>query len=142
MKVIASHPNYELKYDDEAGIVLMKFLGDIPEDIYKDFWTKAIDFGSKKKVNRVIIDQQGIGNVSLVARAWVVLNAFPRVKKELPAELAASVISSTRVMQKTGMQYLLKAFIGLTGYKVELHPTTEEAVSFLKAVNRRSVVPA
>lgn len=142
MKIIASHPNYELLYLAEEEIVLMKFKGDIAEDVYKDFWTKSIDFGVENKIKRVIIDQQEIGNVSFLARAWVVVNAFPRVKKELPKDLAATIISSGRLVQKSGMQYLLKAFVGLTGYNVEIHPTPETAVEFLKTANKRNPVVA
>lgn len=142
MKIIASHPNYELGYHDEAGIVIMKFKGDIAEDVYKDFWKKSIDFGVEKQIKRVIIDQQEIGNVSFLARGWVVVNAFPRVKKELPKDLAAAIISSGRLVQKSGMQYLLKAFVGLTGYKVNIQPTPETAIEFLKTANIRNPVVA
>lgn len=137
MKVLASHKNYELKYDEETGIVCMKFKGDMTDEIYREFWTKAIDFGIEKKINRVIIDQQEIGNVSFISRGWVAVNAFPRVKKHMPNNLSAAILSSNRLVQKSGMQYLLKAFVGLTGYHVEAHSTIEEAIDYLKRANER-----
>ncbi|WP_040663993.1 hypothetical protein [Nafulsella turpanensis] len=136
MVTIASQQNYELQFDSENRIILMRFRGDFTDEQYKSFWTQAIDMGVSQRINRVIIDQREIGNVSFNARGWVVINAFPRVKKEMPKNLAAGVLSSGRVVQKTGMQYLMKAFVALTGYKVELFPSTEECVSFLKKANK------
>ena len=114
---------------------MMYFIGDMPDDSYKEFWTKSIDLGEKYQVNRIIIDQREIGNVSFNARGWVVISAFPRVKKVLPKNMTAAVLGSDRIVQKTGMQYLLKAFRTLTGYKVEVFPNQEEAVAFLKKAN-------
>lgn len=135
METIASSPNYELKFDSESHLVLMKFIGDMSDEVYKGFWTKAIDFGIEKQINRIIVDQGSIGNVSFNARGWVVINAFPRIKREMPSNMAAGILSSGRVVQKTGMQYLLKAFVALTGYKVQVFPTIEECVSFLESAN-------
>lgn len=140
METIASSPNYELSFDSEAGIIMMKFIGDMTDEVYKHFWTTAIDFGVKHQVNRIIIDQQSIGNVSFTARGWVVVSAFPRVKKEMPKNMAAAVLSSGRVVQKTGMQYLMKAFVALTSYKVEVYPTIEEATAYLKKANQKSKI--
>lgn len=142
METIASSSNYELLFDSEGGIVMMKFIGDFTDEQYKHFWTTAIDFGVKQQACRIVIDQQGIGNVSFTARGWVVVSAFPRIKKEMPKNLAAAVLSSGKVVQKTGMQYLLKTFVALTGYKVEVYPSIEEAIAYLKKANQKSSVPA
>lgn len=142
METIASSPNYELNFDPENNIALMKFIGDMSDEVYKEFWTKAIDFAVENRINRVIIDQGSIGNVSFKARGWVVINAFPRVKKEMPKNMAASILSSGRIVQKTGMQYLLKAFVALTGYQVQVFPTIAECVSFLKSANKIEEVKA
>ena len=142
MNVISSHPNYELQFDTEHHVLLMKFKGDFTDEVYKYFWTKAIDLCAVQKINRVVIDQRDIGNVSFNARGWVVINGFPRVKKELPKDLAAVILSSGRVVQKTGMQYLMKAFVSLTGFKVEIHPSLEEGVAFLKKANQLPKVVA
>lgn len=135
MEVIAAHPNYELGYHAGAHVIKLLFLGDMSDEIYKEFWTKAIDFGIQKNCNRVIIDQSQIGNVSFNARGWVVVNAFPRIKKSMPKSLAGAVIASSRVVQKTGVQYLMKAFKGLTGYQVEMFPNDEEAIAWLSQAN-------
>lgn len=134
MVIISSSINYELHHDQASNIVMMKFIGDLTDDEYKAFWNLAVDFGIANKVDRVIIHQQEIGNVSFKARAWAVMYAFPRVKKEMPKNLTNCVISSGKIMQKTGMQYLLKAFVGFTGYNVQLRPTVDEAISFLQTV--------
>lgn len=136
MNVVSSHLNYELQFDQENRILLMKFMGNFTDEVYKSFWTQAIDLCAVQKISRIVIDQREIGNVSFNARGWVAINGFPRVKKELPKDLAAVILSSGRMVQKTGMQYLMKAFIGLTGYRVEVHPTLEEGVAFLKKANR------
>lgn len=135
MDLIESVGLSEVFYDASNKIVMMCFKGDMSDETYKGFWTKAIDFGEKNRVNRIIIDQRAIGNVSFNARGWVVISAFPRVKKVLPASLVAAILGSERIVQKTGMQYLLKAFRTLTGYKVEVYPNQEEAVAFLKSSN-------
>lgn len=135
MEVVESGKNYALKLDAENTIVLMKFIGDMSDEEYKSFWTRSINFAVERQINRVIIDQGEIGNVSFKARGWVVINAFPRVKKEMPRNMAASILSSGRVVQKTGMQYLLKAFKAITNYQVEVHPTVEDCVAFLKKAN-------
>lgn len=142
MEVIASGVNYALKHDPENGVLLMKFIGDMSDEDYKAFWTRSIDFAVKKQINRVIIDQGDIGNVSFKARGWVVINAFPRVKREMPKNMAASILSSGKIVQKTGMQYLLKAFKALTNYEVEVHPTVEDCIEFFKKVNKPEPVKA
>lgn len=135
MEVIEATPNYVLSFDRSKAVLKLQFIGDMSDEVYKEFWTKAINFGRDNQVNRIIIDQSTIGNVSFLARGWVVMNAFPRVKKEFPASLAGAILSSGKVVQKTGMQYLLKAFKGLTGYKVEVVPTEEEAIAWLCKAN-------
>ena len=129
----------ELLYNESTRIVKMYFKGDMSDENYKAFWTKSIDFADVHRLNRIIIDQREIGNVSFNARGWAVISAFPRVKKVLPSDMAAAVLSSEKVVQKTGMQYLLKAFRTLTGYRVEVFPNQEEAVAFLESANKPSV---
>lgn len=135
MMVVETVGQSEAYYDASSKIIMMRFKGDMSDDAYKAFWTKCIDFGEKNKLNRIIIDQREIGNVSFNARGWVVISAFPRVKKVLPSNLVAAILGSEKIVQKTGMQYLLKAFRTLTGYKVEVYPTQEEAIAFLKTAN-------
>lgn len=135
MELIDSVGQAQILYDASNKVIKMHFKGDMPDEDYKLFWTKSINFGEKHHLNRIIIDQREIGNVSFNARAWVVLNAFPRVKKVLPASLVAAILSSEKVVQKTGMQYLLKAFRTITGYKVEVFANQREAVAFLEASN-------
>ena len=142
METIKSAKNYALKLDVENCIILMKFIGDMSDDEYKAFWTMSIDFAVERQINRVIIDQGDIGNVSFKARGWVVINAFPRVKKQMPKNMAASILSSGKVVQKTGMQYLLKAFKTITNYQVEVHPTVADCVEFLKNANELEKVEA
>lgn len=135
MMVIDTIGQSEAYYDAENKIITMRFKGDMSDEAYKAFWTRSIDFGEKNSINRIIIDQREIGNVSFNARGWVVISAFPRVKKVLPANLVAAILGSEKIVQKTGMQYLLKAFRALTGYKVEICPSHEDAIIFLKTVN-------
>lgn len=135
MEVIASSPNYELSYDAGLALMMMRFTGDISDEAYKHFWTISIDFGIEKQINRIVIDQQQIGNVSFKARGWVVISAFPRIKKHMPNNIAAAVLTSGKIFHKTGMQYLMKAFVGLTAYKVEVYPTLEEAKVYLQNAN-------
>jgi hypothetical protein len=142
MEVVEACPNYELSYDAAHRIIRMRFIGDMNDEVYKKFWCLSIDLGRDRQVNRIIIDQSGIGNVSFNARGWVVVNAFPRIKRELPKTLAAAILSSGRMVQKTGMQYLMKAFKSLTGYSVELFPSEEEAISWLKQANKPEPLPS
>ncbi|WP_225000054.1 hypothetical protein [Cesiribacter sp. SM1] len=142
MEKIITVEQAQTLYDASNKIIKMTFIGDMSDDSYKAFWTKSIDFAEKQQVNRIIIDQRQIGNVSFNARGWVVISAFPRVKKVLPNNMAAAILGSEKIMQKTGMQYLLKAFRTLTGYTVEILPDQEEAVAFLRKVNNLVKVPA
>lgn len=135
MMVIDAIGQSVASYDAENKIIMMRFKGDMTDEAYKTFWTRSIDFGEKNRLNRIIIDQREIGNVSFNARGWVVISAFPRVKKVLPANLVAAILGSEKIVQKTGMQYLLKAFRTLTGYKVEICPSQEDAIIFLKTAN-------
>ncbi len=135
MEVIETVGQSQVLFDATHKIVKLHFMGDLSDDAYKLFWTKGIDFAEKHRLNRIIIDQRDIGNVSFNARGWVVISAFPRVKKVLPTNLIAAILGSERIVQKTGMQYLLKAFKTLTGYKVEVFSTQEDAVAFLKTAN-------
>lgn len=135
MEAIETIDQAQILYDAENKIVKLQFKGDLSDDAYKKFWTRGIDFCEKNQINRIMIDQRDIGNVSFNARGWVVISAFPRVKKVLPNNLVAAILGSERVVQKTGMQYLLKAFRSLTGYRVEVFPNHEEAVAFLQTAN-------
>ena len=142
MELITSVNQSQILYDKSTKIIKMYFKGDMSDDEYKAFWTKSIDFGEKHRLNRIIIDQREIGNVSFNARGWVVISAFPRVKKVLPNNLVAGILSSERVVQKTGMQYLLKAFRTITGYKVEVFPSDKDAIVFLQSANTIVESPA
>ena len=132
----------QLLYDASDRIAKMYFKGDMTDAEYKLLWTKSIDFGEKHQISRIIVDQREIGNVSLNARGWVVVSAFPRVKKVLPSNMVAAVLSSDKVMQRTAMQYLLKAFRALTGYQVDVFPSQQEAVDFLRSANTAGNPPA
>jgi hypothetical protein len=142
MELILSVGQSKTFYDAENQIVKMHFAGDMADEAYKEFWTKSIDYGEKHRINRIIIDQREIGNVSFNARGWVVINAFPRIKRVLPTNLVAGIMGSDKIVQKTGMQYLLKAFKTLTGYKVEIFSSQEEAIAFICASNKPVVQPA
>ncbi|EMR04361.1 hypothetical protein [Cesiribacter andamanensis] len=142
MEVVLTVGQSQTLWDAENKIIKLYFAGDMTDDAYKEFWTKTIDYGEKLQVNRIIIDQRDIGNVSFNARGWVVINAFPRIKRVLPNNIVAGVLGSNKIVQKTGMQYLLKAFKTLTGYKVEIFATQEEAIAFICSSNKPVQVPA
>jgi hypothetical protein len=142
MEVVSTVNQSKVIFFPEERAILMRFEGDMSDEEYKGFWTQAIDYAEANLINRVIIDQQNIGNVSFNARGWVVIHGFPRVKKALPSSLAAAILSSKKVVQKTGMQYLLKAFRTMTGLKVELQPSEEEALAYLITANKLEEVPA
>lgn len=134
-KEIASDKHFFVGFDSKNHILLMKFIGAMKDDEYKQIWQLAFDQCFEKGIEKLLIDQTEIGNVSFSARAWVMVKLYPKIKRELSPDMVAGIISSTNVVHRTGLQYLVKAFQKMSGYKIDFHENYEEATTWLNRIN-------
>lgn len=128
---------FYLGYNPDENALLMKFIGDISDEDYKSIWHQAFDTVYKLGIENILIDQREIGVVSFSARAWVMVKMFPKIKRELSPDLAGSVLSSSNLVYKSGVQYLVKAFKKISGYKIEFHNNYEESMEWFREINNQ-----
>ena len=139
-KEIASDQHFYIGFDNKHHILLMKFIGDMKDDEYKQIWRIAFDQAFEKGVEKLLIDQTEIGNVSFSARAWVMVKMYPKIKRELSPDMVGAMISSANVVHRTGLQYLVKAFQKVSGYKVEFYENYHDAREWLNYINQAEEV--
>jgi len=130
-KEIASDQHFLIGFNTENHVLLMKFIGDMNDNQYKQIWNLSFDQCYEKGIEKLIIDQSEIGNVSFSARAWVMVKMYPRIKRELSPYMTGAIVSSSNVVHRTGLQYLVKAFQKVSGYKIEFHSDYDHAIEWL-----------
>ncbi len=135
MKEVHSFPNGSVQYDNKNFIVLIKFFGEIPDDVYKSIWRSAIDTVFEYGIEKIIIDQSKVTEVALKSRAWVVMSVYPRVKRDLSPDLAVSVVASADSTQRSGVQYLIKAARAVSGFSIEFHEKYEDCTKWLNEIH-------
>lgn len=140
MQTLISNHNFELCLELDKRLMVMRFKGDIGDEAYKQFWKDSFECAQEHQLNRILVDQREAGHISFNARGWVVVKMFPKIKKDLPASLASAILSSKKLAQKSGVQYLVKTFRTLAGYNVQFIDKEQEALEWLRGVNAPSAV--
>lgn len=133
---VSSDQHFYVGFDNTNHILLMKFIGAMSDDEYKQIWHTAFDQCFEKGINKLIIDQSNIGNVSFSARAWVMVKMYPKIKRELSPDIKGAIISSSHVVHRTGVHYLVKAFQKVSGFKIEFHEDYESATAWLNQIDK------
>lgn len=139
LKSVYSSPNFELQFDTVNRIQYLRYKGDVSDDEYKFSWEKGFQHVTTENINRVLVDQHDLGKISALARGWAVVNAFPKIQKNYPSDLAAAVITSKKVHERPAIQYLVNTFKRMTGFQIEFFQNEEEAVNWLLTAN---ILPA
>ncbi|MEO1051658.1 MAG: hypothetical protein AAFX87_13605 [Bacteroidota bacterium] len=123
--------NSKILYDAKHNIMGMVFIGDIKDEAYKEIWLNALNVASEHNVKRILIDQRQIGNVSFSARGWVMVSMFPKIKKQLGANLHGAILASKNMVHKSGVQFLVKAFQKVSGFNIQFFNDQEGGVQWL-----------
>jgi hypothetical protein len=131
MKAVRTSKNGSVHYDSRQYIVLIKFHGVIADEDYKQAWRDAVEVTFEFGAEKIIIDQSGVEQVGLKARAWVVMKIYPQIKRDLSPDLAVAVITSSDTQQRSGVQYLIKAAQAISGYSIAIVPDQAAAVAWL-----------
>ena len=116
---------------EDDGIIVMRFIGDMPDEAYFEIWDNSIEGAVKAESKLFLIDQSQIGNVSFMARSKVVIKYLPTIKKEIGKYLKVAVLTSSSVVHKSGMKYLAKTFQKLASFNIEFFNDETEALKWL-----------
>ena len=135
MKPVKTSKNGSVHYDSKQHIVLMKFHGVIADEDYKQIWQDAVEVTFDYGIEKIIIDQSKVEQVGLRSRAWVVMNVYPQIKRDLSPDLAVAVIATSDKKQRSGVHYLIKAARAISGYHIDFHETVESAIKWLNSVH-------
>lgn len=129
---LASSERYYIGWHEKHRIIVIKFIGDLPDPVYKSIWLTAFEFFKEKKGNRLLLDQQEIGNVGFVSRAWLVVDLVPKIKSQLSKNMVTAVISSPQMGARNGRKYLSKAYQMISGgYQLGFHSSYEDAIAWI-----------
>ena len=135
MKELHSFPNGSVQYDKDNFIILMKFFGDIPSEVYKSIWRTAVDTVFDYGVEKIIIDQSGVTHVPKRTRAWVVTSMYPKVKRDLSPDLAVSVVAASNPTQRSGVNYLVKGARAISGFYIDFHKDYKASTEWLNSIH-------
>ena len=108
-------------------ILYINFIGDMPEEDYKNIWSTSVDLSIEHKIENFLFDQSNIGKVGFTARGWVILKILPRIKKELGKDINIGIISSKSMINKSGVSYLTSMFEKMADLKITFYPDVETA---------------
>ncbi|WP_020532069.1 hypothetical protein [Flexithrix dorotheae] len=135
ISTLKSHANFIISRETTHNIIIMEFIGDIGDEVYKEIWHTSAHFAMEYETKKFIIDQSKIGKVNFKSRSWAVLSFFPSLKKILGSNIAGSVITSKQLIHKSGVQYLIQAFRKFTGYQVNTCADYNEAINWLNSLH-------
>lgn len=135
MENLAVTDFYKIQHHPEHNVLVMRFIGDLSDETYREMWHKSLEFAVQNKTRKFLIDQSQIGKVSLMARSYVVVNVFPKIKKELGTRLFGAILASDNMANRSGAQFLLKAFKKFFGLEADFFNNDEECLAWLAAVN-------
>ncbi|WP_338793068.1 STAS/SEC14 domain-containing protein [Bernardetia sp. Wsw4-3y2] len=106
-KSITSFVNNKEEY------ILIKMEGDINEEEYKEVFMLLLDPEKTQGYNKVLFNQENVGNVSSKSRAWLVLKFMPMLQKQLGTNFEVAVIKSSTTFQRIAAQVLLKSLMAI-----------------------------
>ncbi len=132
MKELFSSAHGKVAHLEDDGIIVMRFIGDMPDEAYFEIWENSIKHSLETNSNNFLIDQSQIGNVSFLARSKVVIKYLPTIKKEIGESLKAAVFTSSKVVHKSGMKYLAKTFQKLASFNIEFFNNEQDAINWIR----------
>lgn len=132
-----------LGYNADSHVLLMKFIGEMTDEEYKHIWKQAFKHTYEKGIEKLIIDQSMIGNVSFSARAWVLVKMFPKIKRDLSPHITGAIVSSANILHRSGVHYLAKAFQKVSGYHIQFIDNYDLAIEWLNETeSKRKIATA
>lgn len=134
MRELKTEEYCRIEFDPENHILNVIFIGDMKDSEYKDIWRTSVQHAFDLGIEKIIIDQSEVGNVPFMARAWVITGMYSKIKRDLSPDLVVAVISSSNAGHRSGMQYLVKGFQKISGYKIGFYNSLGEAVEWLNSL--------
>ena len=127
----------KLEYDKERNFLKLTLIGNIAEEDYKNIWNVSLEEAQKVNCGNVLVDQQKIGYVKMMSRAWLMLKWMPESKKKMgEVEQKLAILPSKHAAHRTGLHYLLDALKKVVGHGFELFETEEQAILWLSSTKK------
>ncbi len=132
MKELFSTSFGKIDHIEEGNILICRFLGSINYDDYSAIWGKLIELTKEFKGKRFIMDQSKVGDVSFMARGKVIIKHLPAIKREVGDNFTVALLTSSNVVSKSGMVYMVKAFKKLiSSFDTESFNEETEAIKWI-----------
>lgn len=131
----------KLEYDEERNFLKLTLIGNITEEDYKNIWTVSLEEAQKVNCGNVLVDQQQIGYVKMMSRAWLMLKWMPESKKKMgDVKQKLAILPSKHAAHRTGLNYLLDALKKVVGHGFEFFETEEQAILWLSSIKKEQDV--
>jgi|JI8StandDraft_2_1071088.scaffolds.fasta_scaffold02664_2 RNA processing factor Prp31 len=129
-----SNKSANISYLSEINTVYLEFIGKIENDDYKASYNKLLEFIIAKNASAIITDQTKSQGGSMEARAWLVVNWLPEVKKELGDKkmLVAGISEAKFGFKKFISQYIEQTVKKMTPFPIEVFENLQDAISWIK----------
>ncbi|MCU0439595.1 MAG: STAS/SEC14 domain-containing protein [Raineya sp.] len=123
-----------ISYLPEINAVYLEFIGKIENDDYKASYNKLLEFILAKNATAIITDQTKSQGGSMEARAWLVVNWLPEVKKELGDKkmLVAGISEAKFGFKKFISQYIEQTVKKMTPFPIEVFENLQDATTWIK----------
>ena len=132
MTVLFYSRNSEILHlKDDGNIIVIRFIGDMPDEAYFEIWEKGLVLMVSNNSTRLIMDQSQSGHVSYAARSKVVREYLKQYKKKIDKDAKVGVLTSENEMHNAGVKYLVEIFRSQTSFEIEFFNTENEAISWL-----------
>ncbi|KOY87585.1 hypothetical protein AD998_16880 [bacterium 336/3] len=129
-----SNNSANISYLPEISTIYLEFIGKIENDDYKASYNKLLEFILAKDASAIITDQTKSKGGSMEARAWLVVNWLPEVKKELGDKkiLVAGISEAKFGFKKFISQYIEQTVKKMTPFPIEVFENLQDAINWIQ----------
>ncbi|MCC5943560.1 MAG: hypothetical protein JJT94_01390 [Bernardetiaceae bacterium] len=130
-KILLDKPYASLVYVAEGNYLKLTWKADIDNESYKDLWNFVLNQFIVRQINRLLIDQRELGNISMAARAWFMVKFVPTIRKQVTGTIVLAMIQTKHVGRKAAFAYLINGAKNKLNLKLEKFNDPEEAKNWI-----------
>lgn len=134
MEILFETDYTKIEYDSENDVMILKLIGNIKHDDYKNMWNTLLEKVLEKDTRRIIADQTSMERSSMESKAWLVTRLFPKIVKQMGKEAKVVMVASKSIFTRVGGEYLIGVMKTMSNFDIKIAKSTEEAYSKLGIV--------
>ena len=127
VELLFDEPYARITYEAAHDMICLELKGVIGGDDYRKTFNTLMDKGLEKNINKLYVNQATMDRSTMEAKAWLVTNWLPRVKKAFGDDVKVALILSKNLFTKIGGEFIVNTVKAISKFDIKTFSSTDDA---------------